>query len=71
MGALSPLHWLVLLWPLSFFALPVIPAWRILGRLGFSPAWALLYFIPGLGLIGLFVLAWARWPREVDATQGP
>jgi hypothetical protein len=35
---------------------------RILNRIGFSPLWAILMFIPLLNLIGLWILAFSEWP---------
>lgn len=42
----------------------VIPAGFILKRLGYSPLWALLGFIPLLGLPALWLLAFIRWPQS-------
>jgi hypothetical protein len=39
-----------------------IPSGIILKRLGYSEWWALLIFVPGGVLIGLWVLAYANWP---------
>jgi energy-coupling factor transporter transmembrane protein EcfT len=39
-----------------------IPTGIILKRLGYSEWWALLIFVPGGVLIGLWVLAYANWP---------
>lgn len=51
---------------LPFFVLMVItiyPASRILRKAGFSPWWSLgLLVVPVGWLIGLWVLAFARWP---------
>jgi hypothetical protein len=42
----------------------IIPAWKILGRMGMTPVLALLAVIPFLGfLILLFVVANSRWPN--------
>jgi hypothetical protein len=65
MGSLSPWHLIILL----SILLPVIPIWRILRRLGLAPAWALLYFVPIGGLIGLWLLAWGRWPNLPDPAE--
>nr|WP_283829338.1 hypothetical protein [Bradyrhizobium diazoefficiens] len=40
----------------------IFPIARILSRIGFSPLWALLAFIPFANLIGLWALALADWP---------
>lgn len=56
-------HWLVFL--LTIVAV-LYPIGRILNRLGMSPFWSILVFIPMVNLIGLWVLAFADWPRDVD-----
>ena len=50
-------------------ALIAIPSGLTLKRIGFSPWWALLCFIPVAALLGLWLLAFTRWPR--DAQQQP
>ena len=47
-------------------ALVLYPVGRILGRLGLSPLWAVLAFIPLVNLIALWVLAFSDWPREMN-----
>lgn len=44
--------------------LAIIPSVRILRRLGFSPWWAVFAPISPLNLIGLWVLAFVKWPVE-------
>ena len=44
------------------FIIVGIPTGVVLRRLGYSEWWALVMFIPGGALIGLWVLAFARWP---------
>lgn len=42
----------------------VIPTWRILQRVGSTPALSLLAIVPVVGpLVVLFVLAYGQWPR--------
>ena len=57
----SPFHWL---WFILMIAAVAYPAGRILGRMGFSPLWAILAFVPGLNLIALWILAFADWPGK-------
>jgi predicted PurR-regulated permease PerM len=40
------------------------PLGRILRRIGVSPFWSVLVFIPLVNLIGLWVLAFASWPAR-------
>lgn len=54
-------HWLFFA---VMVALVLYPAGRILNRLGLSPFWSLLIFIPLLNLILLWVLAFSGWPVE-------
>jgi energy-coupling factor transporter transmembrane protein EcfT len=44
------------------FIIVGIPIGIILKRLGYNEWWALLVFVPGGILIGLWVLAFANWP---------
>jgi len=40
-----------------------VPLWKIFGKAGFTPAWALLILLPGLGSLAiLLLLAFRRWP---------
>jgi hypothetical protein len=49
-------------------ALIIYPLGRILIRLGFSPFWSLLAFVPGVNLVGLWILALSNWPRDKRET---
>jgi hypothetical protein len=57
--------------PVSF--LVILPLWRIYDRAGINPLWALLVFLPVVGLfLPLLVLAFARWPKiEGEASVAP
>jgi membrane associated rhomboid family serine protease len=61
MESMSIWHWLIVLIYLLVFGYPVT---RILMRLGYSAWWVIIAFIPLANLIGLWVLAFVRWPRE-------
>jgi hypothetical protein len=54
-----------------FFALMVAavawPIGRILARIGYSPFWAVLTFIPVANLVAVWVLAVSPWPKEPQA----
>ena len=50
-------------------ALVLIPVHRILGRLGLSRWWCLIAFFPLLNFIGLWVLAFVRWPSLDSQSQ--
>jgi uncharacterized membrane protein YhaH (DUF805 family) len=57
---ISIFHWLILL---IIAAIVAIPAARILRRTGFNPWLAILYVIPIVGWVVLWVFAYARWPK--------
>jgi len=57
----SPLVMLVIILPIFFY-----PVWRIISRTGHSGWWSLLMFVPLANFIGLWMLAFVRWP----ATDG-
>jgi hypothetical protein len=39
-----------------------IPTWKLLVRVGLSPAWAVLCLIPAGFIIVLWLIAYRRWP---------
>lgn len=45
-------------------ALLLYPIGRILGRIGYSPFWSLVAFVPLLNVIALWALAFSKWPLE-------
>jgi len=56
---------ILILFMVVFFSLIyVIPAWRILKKAGYNPAWSLLVMVPLANIIGLYVFAFTRWPIE-------
>lgn len=44
--------------------LVIIPAAMILRRLGYSPWWAIIAPISPLNILGLWILAFVKWPVE-------
>lgn len=54
-------HWLVFI---VFVAVFVYPIGRVLGRIGLSPLWSIVAFIPVVNLIALWILAFADWPER-------
>ena len=46
---------------LTMFAIFVVPFWQILKRAGFPPALSLLVWIPLVGLVVLYYVAFADW----------
>lgn len=41
-----------------------VPACRLVSRLGFRGAWGLLSLVPVINVLGLWILAFVRWPRR-------
>jgi hypothetical protein len=54
MGGLSVVHWLMFA---AFVTLVGYPLGLILKRLGFSPFWAVVAFVPIINIVGLWVVA--------------
>jgi hypothetical protein len=52
--------------PLLMIILVGVPVANILHRAGRSRWWTILAFIPLLNLIGLWVLAFTRWPKAAS-----
>jgi hypothetical protein len=44
--------------------LPAIPIARILRRTGFTPWWAILFIVPVVGYLALWIFAYIRWPGD-------
>jgi len=65
MGSLSIWHWAIVA---ALLALVGVPVSRILRRLGFSGWWTILAFVPWVNLIGLWVIAFVRWPKDRAVT---
>ena len=51
-------HWLLFA---GMVAVIIYPIGRILGRIGLSPFWSILAFIPFVNLLGLWLLAFLQW----------
>lgn len=41
----------------------LLPFWRITRKAGYSGFWSLLMLLPGINLLFLYFLAFARWPN--------
>ncbi len=57
----GPVHWV---WLIVMIAVVIYPVSRILGRIGFSPLWSILMFIPLVNLVALWIVAFADWPSR-------
>ena len=57
----GPLHWLFFI---AVVVAVVYPIGRILSRIGFSPLWSLVVFVPLVNLLALWVLATSDWPEQ-------
>lgn len=60
-------HWIFFV---VMVAVLLYPIGRILGRIGLSPFWSVLAFIPLVNLIALWVLAFVDWPRKEGSATG-
>jgi hypothetical protein len=67
MGGMSIWHWIIVLFYVFTIAYPVA---RILGRLGYSKWLSIVALIPLINLIGLWILAFVRWPIEDQEGRG-
>jgi hypothetical protein len=54
----APFHLIILL---VVFAVFIIPFWQILKKAGFAPALSLLVWVPLVGLIILYYVAFSDW----------
>ena len=55
---------------IAIMVLWIAPAWKVLSRIGMTPALALLAAIPFIGfLILLFVVANGRWPNFANGGE--
>ncbi|WP_396593986.1 hypothetical protein [Brevundimonas sp. R86498] len=61
MGTFSVWHWAIVGVVLIILGYPVA---RILKRLGFSRGWVVVAVIPYVNIVGLWVLAFVKWPVE-------
>jgi hypothetical protein len=52
------------LWFILTIGILIYPVGRVLNRIGFSPLWAILAFIPFVNLVALWALALADWPEK-------
>ncbi len=59
----GPVHWLFFI---VVVAAVLYPIGRILSRIGFSPLWSVLVFVPFVNLVALWVLASIDWPEQSD-----
>ena len=67
MGNWSVWHWIFFA---VFAALVLYPIGRILARIGFSPFWSVVTFIPLANLVGLWFVALAAGPRDTGEARG-
>jgi hypothetical protein len=61
MDTFSVFHWLI---ALIVVVVGLWPIAMILKRIGYSPWWSILALLGPIGWIGMWVLAYARWPIE-------
>jgi hypothetical protein len=61
MDGYGSFHWF---WFIVTIVVVICPVGRILSRIGFSPLWSIVMFIPVINLIVIWVLALTEWPCE-------
>ena len=50
---------------LLFYAVAImVPIGQLLRRMGFSRWWILLSFVPIINIVGLWIVAYAKWPKD-------
>lgn len=62
MGSFSIWHWIIVL----ILVLPNILIAPAVKKAGFSQVWAYVAILPGVGLILLWVFAFAKWPNHPE-----
>ena len=65
MGGFSLWHWMIIGLLLTW----AFAVGRILKRLGFHPAWAILSVVPLFNFLGIWFVALAKWPLEERAAR--
>lgn len=58
----APIHLFIILLVFAIFVVILIPIAQILHRAGHSRWWSVLYLIPLLNVVGLWIFAYVRWP---------
>ena len=61
MGSVSIVSWIIVL------AVVAVPTWAwctIVRKAGFNPWWGLLYLVPLVNLVMLYLFAFSRWPSD-------
>jgi hypothetical protein len=66
LGYETAFHWF---WFFVLVAFILYPTGRILRRLGFSPLWSILMFLPLINVVALWVLAFAEWPTNETSSR--
>jgi hypothetical protein len=59
MGTIGLWHWIIVTLLLMLYGVPIA---TILGRLGYSKWWTIMFFIPLAQIIALWAFAYSRWP---------
>jgi uncharacterized membrane protein YhaH (DUF805 family) len=63
MGSVSPWHLIIYFIVLVFLVGFTFPVVKILKRAGLSGWWAVLWLVPVGSIIGVWIFAYARWPK--------
>ena len=60
-ASMGPVHWLVFV---TLVAFGIYPIGTILRRIGFSPLWSVLVFVPIVNVVAVWILALVEWPQH-------
>lgn len=58
-GSMSLWHWIFFILSVVIFGVPIA---KILTRAGWNRWWTIVFFVPFLNLVILWVFAFGRWP---------
>ena len=61
LASVGPVHWLTFV---ALVAFAIYPIGTILRRIGFSPLWSILVFIPIVNVVAIWILALVEWPEH-------
>ena len=57
-------HWIFFI---GMVVVILYPVGRVLGRVGFSPFWSVLIFVPIVNVIALWIFVFSEWPSKKSA----
>ena len=61
LASVGPVHWLAFV---ALVAFAIYPIGTLLRRIGFSPLWSILIFVPIVNVVAIWILALVEWPED-------